>query len=119
MNVEDFLQLPKAIDQAIQKGSSITSIVDEAILRTGIGRCYYTAFLKGRDYLGLSGTFKKDIHKVVLEELKQKGMWGVASDLFDLKQLRIKADYYPNEIVNNAMFLSALALVNNLMITIP
>ena len=97
MNVEDFLQLPKAIDQAIQKGSSITSIVDEAILRTGIGRCYYTAFLKGRDYLGLSGTFKKDIHKVVLEELKQKLILSWIYSILNVPEIVMPSNEYEQE----------------------
>lgn len=118
MDAKDFLQLPKAIDQAIQNGSSLICVVDEAILRTGIGRCYYTAFLKGRDYLGLSGTFVKDIHKVVINKFKRKGMFDVASNLFDLKEMRVLADYNPDATVSKAMFSLALTLVNNLMLTI-
>ena len=70
--------------------------IGQSFLRTAIGRTYYAAFLLTREKLtGMGITLRQDekIHKEVIEKLKERDSFS-ADLLDDLREERIKADYY-------------------------
>lgn len=73
--------------------------IGEALIRTAIGRAYYAAFLFTREKLkglGIQIRQEEKIHQEVIEKLKKKDTFS--GDLLDdLREERIKADYYLNE----------------------
>ena len=89
-NPSDFLRIAKwLIDADVEER--------EAILRTSIGRAYYTAHLDSRKWLIMHGCqIPKDIdaHKSVITELRRWHSRGVG-DMLDYlrKNYRNRADY--------------------------
>jgi hypothetical protein len=74
---------------------------NEALFRGSISRAYYSAFLTARDIidkkypLGIDRD-KSDVHRQVCEILKVFHPFepDLSDNLFDLKQLRVDADYH-------------------------
>lgn len=65
---------------------------EEERLRTAIGRAYYAVFLVAREKLGV--TTRKQVHQMVIEELRRKpGTRAIGDQLDRLRRLRTEADY--------------------------
>ncbi len=62
----------------------------EPILRTAVGRAYYTAFLLARDTTGVTATY--GAHQAVITQLRQRDR-SAGDQLDALRHLRTVADY--------------------------
>lgn len=65
--------------------------MDEAGLRTAVGRAYYAAFLVARAKTGQTGS--DDIHSRVINALRRGPAWVLGGKLDSLRRLRTAADY--------------------------
>lgn len=65
-------------------------------LRTAVGGAYYALFLLARERLNAYPKTvgeKNSVHALVLRGLRKRRKWTTANQLYDLKELRIIADY--------------------------
>ena len=65
----------------------------EGLIRSGISRAYYAAFIIARYAVGLEYLRGKDIHEKVITRLKEDGHEDIADKLFELRMKRNNADY--------------------------
>ncbi|MHB8601940.1 MAG: hypothetical protein ACYC6W_09290 [Nitrosotalea sp.] len=91
----------------------------EAQFRTSIGRSYYSVFLLTRDKIeNKYGEFpereKGEIHKKVIDRLKELKLIKIASKLDGLRQQRRKADYRLDITVQQPDAENAWKLANNI-----
>ena len=105
-NWENFLKVAESIKQ---KSFFIEENLEEAFIRTAIGRAYYASFKKAALYLeylakDLSEENRKEYsHEYVIKSFKSKGVWQkkpefvkISDNLSDLKRLRKASDYDAN-----------------------
>lgn len=91
-NPEIFLEIAKVIKEN-------NTLNEQGKYRTIIGRAYYAAFLSTREHLTFhkAKTFDKDRqHKDVLDALDEFDAYDVKSMLDQLRDIRVRADYYLN-----------------------
>lgn len=91
---KQFLSLAAALQQ-----SPLASLDREAVLRTCIGRAYYSAFCSARDSLAASGAFtpandERD-HRLVVLALRRARLNASAERLLELPFRRNQCDYEP------------------------
>lgn len=68
----------------------------QAKMRTALSRAYYSAFIQCRNFLGFSADRKPEIHLRVINRFKESDdstETSIGNVLFDLRELRSKADY--------------------------
>lgn len=92
---EIFLDVAKKIKES-------SNLNEQGKLRTSIGRAYYAAFLVAREYLKRFGIrFEKERqHQKVIDALDDLNQEFIKNQLEELRDFRVKADYYLNILVN-------------------
>lgn len=87
-------------------------------MRTGIGRAYYAAFLKSMHKLqGLGEKFQNvsSIHSDVRVGLNRKKKGNIASKLYSLFQMRVRADYKLNTRINISDYDKSITLSDDII----
>lgn len=99
----------------------------EAALRTSVGRAYYSAFLRCKEFAFQHGEIyladydkpeckrPGEVHAVVREALKEIRLWDVANFLYDLFENRVTSDYRLNETVKEKDASDAIELCKKIM----
>ncbi len=76
----------------LEAATSLAASSDEALLRTAVGRAYYSVFLVARDRLGV--VQEEGAHAEVRSRLTRRNNGGrIAEQLKRLYELRTTADY--------------------------
>jgi hypothetical protein len=92
----------------------------EALCRTIIGRCYYSAFLISREKLIVEyrhiylRSIREKVHQEVIDKFNELEPF-IGQKLDDLRELRIEADYYCNVILNDKAALRALTIAQRVI----
>ena len=94
MNPTDFFEVSKRIKRGIElkRPSSFTGRVEEAWIRTGISRTYYSVFLFLRDKLSFQKYTRSNVHGKVINRLRIISP-EIAHKLQALRIKRDDADY--------------------------
>lgn len=100
-------------------GKNLSNGNTESQFRTSIGRSYYSVFLLARDKIeDKHGKFpereKGEIHKKVIDKLKELQLIKIANKLDGLRQQRRKADYRLDVTVEQLEAENAWKLANNI-----
>jgi uncharacterized protein (UPF0332 family) len=92
----------------------------EACYRCAISRAYYCAFHKAKQYLirkgiTLNSQNKAGSHKEVIDKLFVKAP-KAGSDLFRLKENRIKSDYHVSALIDEGLVIQSIACADAVLI---
>lgn len=121
-NPDDFLTVAENIFEDASQFSN-----KEAALRTSVGRAYYSAFLRCKEFASHHGEIyltdydKPDckrpgeVHAAVREALKEISLWHIANFLYRLFEMRVTSDYRLNETVNEKDASNAIKLCKKII----
>ena len=87
----------------------------EGLIRSGISRGYYSIFLLLRGYMNLTYLKSADVHKKIIDKLKETyDRPDPADKIFRLREMRNRADYDTDEKITEWHLKEALSLVKRL-----
>ncbi len=90
----EFLKVAEDIAKCYKEDVLECSIAkSEGLIRSGVSRAYYAAFLIARYAIGLEYLMSSEVHKRVIDTLKESGYANIADKLVDLRRKRNTADY--------------------------
>ena len=90
----EFLKVAEDITSCYEGKDSTCNIgKSEGLIRSGVSRAYYAAFILARHALRLDYIEKPEIHEMVIEGLKNDGHPEIADKLHRLRKKRNDADY--------------------------
>lgn len=90
----EFLSIAENIAKCYERDKHECNIAkSEGLIRSGISRAYYAAFLIARYVLGLEYLELSKVHRRVVDILKENGHANIADKLAKLREERNNADY--------------------------
>lgn len=91
----------------------------EVNFRTSIGRSYYSSFLEARERVQNKIHHQiiargAEIHRAVIDELKNMNLNNIADKLIELKRFRAKSDYKINQTITKQNACDAITLATDI-----
>ena len=90
----EFLNIARSIANCYESNAHECIIMrNEGLIRSGVSRAYYAAFIIARLAVRLEYFRRKEVHEKVIDRLKEDGHADIADKLFKLRMKRNDADY--------------------------